>query len=146
TIDSFPDPVVVVDPAGAVEMANPAARRVLGLPSPPARHDQLEPPPGPAWQPPPALAAPLNNALHLHQPSLTQTFDQAVSLPADGEDRTYLPQVLPIEDPYGNTLGAAVVLTDVTRFRLLDQMKSDLVATVSHELKTPLTSVRLALH
>jgi signal transduction histidine kinase len=34
----------------------------------------------------------------------------------------------------------------VTRFRLLDQVKSDLVATASHELKTPLTSVRLALH
>jgi len=39
-----------------------------------------------------------------------------------------------------------VVLTDVTRFRLLDQLKSDLVATVSHELKTPLTVVRLAVH
>ena len=38
------------------------------------------------------------------------------------------------------------MLSDVTRFRLLDQVKSDLVATVSHELKTPLTSVRLALH
>ena len=34
----------------------------------------------------------------------------------------------------------------MTRFRLLDQIKSDLVATVSHELKTPLTSVRLVLH
>jgi len=34
----------------------------------------------------------------------------------------------------------------VTRFRMLDQFKTDLVATVSHELKTPLTSVRLAVH
>src|SRR5205807_3464869 len=49
-------------------------------------------------------------------------------------------------DPYGGTLGAAIVLDDITRFRLLDQVKSDLVATVSHELKTPLTSVRLVLH
>ena len=31
TIDSFPDPVVVVDPEGAVERANPAARRILGV-------------------------------------------------------------------------------------------------------------------
>ena len=40
----------------------------------------------------------------------------------------------------------AVLLEDVTRFRLLDEMKSNLVATVSHELKTPLTSIRLAVH
>ena len=31
TIDSFPDPVVVLDLAGAVEQANPAARRLLGV-------------------------------------------------------------------------------------------------------------------
>jgi signal transduction histidine kinase len=42
--------------------------------------------------------------------------------------------------------GVAVVLNDVTRFRLLDGAKTHLVATVSHELKTPLTSVRMALH
>jgi NtrC-family two-component system sensor histidine kinase KinB len=34
----------------------------------------------------------------------------------------------------------------VTRFRVLDRLKSDWVATVSHELKTPLTGVRLAVH
>ena len=39
-----------------------------------------------------------------------------------------------------------MLLEDVTRFRLLDQVKSNLVATVSHELKTPLTGIRLAVH
>ena len=29
TIDSFPDPVIVVDPRGGVERANPAAQRLL---------------------------------------------------------------------------------------------------------------------
>src|SRR5437764_3726545 len=31
TIDSFPDPVIVIDSAGNVEMANPAARRLFGV-------------------------------------------------------------------------------------------------------------------
>ena len=39
-----------------------------------------------------------------------------------------------------------VVAQDVTRFRRIDALKSDVVATVSHELKTPLTSLRLATH
>jgi signal transduction histidine kinase len=40
----------------------------------------------------------------------------------------------------------AVVLYDVTRFRLMDSAKTNLVATVSHELNTPLTSLLMALH
>ena len=31
TVDSFPDPVIVIDSEGYVEMANPAARRLLGV-------------------------------------------------------------------------------------------------------------------
>jgi signal transduction histidine kinase len=38
------------------------------------------------------------------------------------------------------------VLQDVTKFRLLDDAKTNLVGTVSHELKTPLTSLRMAVY
>ncbi len=136
TIDSFPDPVLVVDPEGRVELANPAARQVLGVA-----------PDGDAvWTPPEPLRQPLAAALRDQRPFLTEMFDQAVFFRLGGEEHAFLPQVRPIRDPYGGTLGAAVVLTDVTRFRLLDEIKTNLVATVSHELKTPLTSLRLALH
>lgn len=141
TIDSFPDPVVVVDPTGCVEMANPAAHHLLGVAPPPPGQ-----PPTSAWIPPPALSQPLQDALQRNRPFLTKAFDQTVTFRFNSEDRAYLPQILPIKDPFGITLGAAVVLSDVTRFRLLDQIKSNLVATVSHELKTPLTSIRLVLH
>jgi two-component system, NtrC family, sensor histidine kinase KinB len=140
TIDAFPDPVLVLEPGGRVEMANPAARQVLGV-SPPLENETAVP-----WQPPEALRGPVADALRVQRPFVTQAFDQTVTFRLANEDRAFLPQVLPIADPYGNTLGAAVVLTDVTRFRLLDQIKTDLVATVSHELKTPLTGVRLAVH
>jgi signal transduction histidine kinase len=141
TIDSFPDPVLVVDPGGRVEMANPAARRLFGLP-PPADEDT----PPPLWQPPPALVEPIHEALVRQRPFLGESFEQVLTFRLGTEESAYLPQIHPIQDPYGGTIGAAVVLDDVTRFRLLDQVKSDLVATVSHELKTPLTSVRLVLH
>jgi signal transduction histidine kinase len=138
-IDSFPDPVLVIDPQGRVEMANPAATRVLGV-VPGGEH------PGPVWQPPDRLREPLAQAIQTQQPVLSQSFDRAVTYRTGDEERNFIPQVLPVRDPYGNTLGAAVVLNDVTRFRLLDEFKSDLVATASHELKTPLAGLRLAVH
>jgi len=42
--------------------------------------------------------------------------------------------------------GAAIVLQDSTRLFRFDELKNDLVATVAHEFRTPLTSLRMALH
>ncbi|MBX9789371.1 MAG: HAMP domain-containing protein [Pirellulales bacterium] len=141
TLNSFPDPVLVVDRDCQIEMANPAARRVLGLP--------IADRPGAApivWRPPAVLEHPLTEALQAQQAFLPDGFDQAVSLRCGTGERVYLPRILPISEPYGGTLGAAILLADVTRFQLLDQIKSDLVATVSHELKTPLGSISMAIH
>jgi signal transduction histidine kinase len=153
TIDSFPDPVLVVNLEGHVEMANPAAQRLLGVSAAKTNHapwgvsvEKTTAPSPLAWQPPEALRQPLSAALQAQQPYLPEGFDRAVHLRIDDQDHVYLPRILPIRDPYGHTLGAAVLLQDVTRFQLLDEIKSNLVATVSHELKTPLTSVRLAIH
>ena len=42
--------------------------------------------------------------------------------------------------------GVTVVLQDVTRLVRFDELKNDLVATVAHEFRTPLTSLRMAIH
>jgi signal transduction histidine kinase len=42
--------------------------------------------------------------------------------------------------------GATVVLQDVTRLMRFDELKNDLVATVAHEFRTPLTSLHMAIH
>ncbi|MBI2823901.1 MAG: PAS domain-containing protein [Planctomycetia bacterium] len=39
-------------------------------------------------------------------------------------------------------MGAVVVLSDVTHFRRLETIRRDFVANVSHELKTPITSIK----
>jgi signal transduction histidine kinase len=139
TIDSFPDPVVVVDASGRVEMANPAAQRLLGVHSRDGGGPVI-------WQPPGDIVTLLQDAIREQRAYLPDSFNRAIRLASPGREQFFLPRILPIATPSGVTLGAAVLLQDVTRFRLLDQVKSDLVATVSHELKTPLTSIRLALH
>jgi signal transduction histidine kinase len=141
TIDSFPDPVLMIDCDGHVEMANPAARRVLGVLPAQKGH------PGTGlWEPPAALRQPLSDALRGQSDYLPEEFDRTILLGASGLERALLPRILTIRDAQDHTLGAAVVLQDVTRLRLLDQVKSNLVATASHELKTPLTGIRLAVH
>lgn len=135
TVDSFPDPVLVLDPGGRVEVANPAAVRLFGVV-----------PAGGAWPPPEPVRTAVEEAVRTNRPVLAEGFDRAVTFSLAGEEHAYLPQVRPIAAADGEPLGVAVVLHDITRFRLLDQLKSDWVATVSHELKTPLTGVQLAVH
>jgi len=140
TINSFADPIIVLDMLGGVEVANPSACELFGVANPKDGETH------PIWEPPDSLREALHNSLRQQQPVLAENFEQAVHFRIDGEERTYLPQARPIQTPEGETLGVAVVLNDVTRFRLLNRLKSNWVATVSHELKTPLTSVRLAVH
>lgn len=141
TIDSFPDAVMVIDVEGRVEMANPAARRLLGVT--PVQPDQ---PASGLWHPPDALREPLAEALRNRRDYLPESFEHTILLNSQSGESSVLPRILTIRDQHDNTLGAAVVLQDVTRLRLLDQVKNNLVATASHELKTPLTGIRLAVH
>ena len=58
---------------------------------------------------------------------------------AEGE-RQYSVYTAPISGQ--KTAASLAVITDVTRMRNLEEMRSEFVANVTHELKTPLTSIR----
>ena len=47
-----------------------------------------------------------------------------------------------LRDPAGTSLGVLIVLHDVTNLRRLEHVRRDFVANVSHELKTPITSIK----
>ncbi len=58
----------------------------------------------------------------------------------------YLPRIFRFTSEDGIHSGRAVLLHNVTRIRWLDDMKTNLLSTVSHEVKTPLTGIRMVLH
>ena len=47
-----------------------------------------------------------------------------------------------LRDPQGISLGTLIVLHDITQLRQLENTRRDFVANVSHELKTPITSIK----
>jgi two-component system phosphate regulon sensor histidine kinase PhoR len=47
-----------------------------------------------------------------------------------------------LPDAHGRIAGAVIVLNDITRIKDLENMRRDFVANVSHELKTPITSIQ----
>ncbi len=47
-----------------------------------------------------------------------------------------------LKDPHGKAFGVLIVVHDVTRLRQLENARRDFVANVSHELKTPITSIK----
>jgi two-component system, NtrC family, sensor histidine kinase KinB len=133
TLTSTPDPLFVISREGGFEVRNPAAEELAKLPEF-------------AGGLPAPLAEPLATVLETDEHYLPTDYARVVTYRVGGEDRHFLPRILAIGDKLTEFKGAAIILQDVTKFRLLDDAKSNLVGTVSHELKTPLTGLRMAVY
>ena len=133
TLASTPDPLFVVDREAAVVVRNPAAEHL-------AAHSEF----GSGF--PSEISDRLREVLSNGQHYIPTGYDQVIRIEVGREDRHFLPRILAIGDQLTGFGGAAMILQDVTKFRLLDDAKSNLVGTVSHELKTPLTSLRMAIY
>lgn len=60
----------------------------------------------------------------------------------DTEDRWFDARGTALYDAQRRKIGVLIVFHDVTRLRRLEKVRSDFVANVSHELKTPITSIK----
>ncbi len=133
TFSAFPDPIIAMAPDGVINFTNPAANKLF------PRLGGINKLPAPVQEQ-------VTRVLEGGADYLPTSFERTVVVRFDDKEVFLLPRIIGIRDEAGSLFGAAVVLQDVTRLRLLDEVKGNLVSTVSHELKTPLTSVRMGLH
>ena len=141
-IDSLPDPVIVLDVEGGVLSRNRAAEGLLRA-GPGGAGEQLH-----ALDP--ALRERIE-AIRTHVLAgkgavVPRGFDEAVRVDLPDGPRRLLPRATALYSEDGAVTGVTVVLQDVTRLVRFDELKNDLVATVAHEFRTPLTSLRMAVH
>jgi len=133
TLAAFPDPIYVLSPELRIELQNAAADRLAQ-----------------ALNTPNALPEPLveraQQVVAKRRDYLPTHFQDALMLRLDNEERYFLPKIVAMSAATEKPLGVAVVLEDVTQFRLMDELKTNLISTVSHEIKTPLTSIRMSIH
>jgi NtrC-family two-component system sensor histidine kinase KinB len=140
TLAALPDAVIVVDPDGQIVSKNPLAESVLkAIGNQNAGHVR-------DLALPPVVLHDVEETLrdgraHGVRPDLSQ----AMLVSLNNRQLKMLATVVPIPEFLPRRVGAAIVLADVTELARLDDLRSELVAVASHELKTPLTSLQMNL-
>jgi two-component system phosphate regulon sensor histidine kinase PhoR len=120
--------VILFGPAGSLEQFNPAAQRHLGL------------------------GAPLAKGMTIRQVFRDQESPDAVQKAYRGTScewrmaragRTLRVRAIPFA-PLGSVIGVLLTLDDVTSQEALETTRQKFISNVSHELKTPVTAIRIA--
>lgn len=131
------DAIVVVDHKGEVVFINPAAEELLGIKKEELVGEHI-----------------LSKLKDTQMVTLSkdQLGDEGVFEPTEVEIRgtkdtvkTLRQSVGVIHNKNGHTVGTVSVLSDVSKQKELEQVKTDFVSNVSHELRTPLISIQKSI-
>ncbi len=135
-IESINDPVLMVDERMVILLINKAFEEEFGKPN--SGNTML----GNLIE---------NNKVCEHVKSfvegnLEKESDNSFKIPTkEGFERFYKLKFSIINLPENEVKAVLIVFNDITKYEELDRLKSEFVAKVSHELKTPLTSMGMAI-
>jgi two-component system phosphate regulon sensor histidine kinase PhoR len=126
-LDRFPDPVLLIDGSHQITAANAAAHELFGA-NFVGRHLAL------SLRHPGALDA-ARRALAGDDPEMTE-----ISLPPP-VGRDFALRAVPFPAAQGDGMGTLLVFHDITALKKAEQLRADFVANVSHELRSPVSSL-----
>lgn len=136
---SMSDGLILANVTGVILYANPGAQTIIGALVPTlegsaimALHTALRE----------ASAQPeeYNGVLARIEQGETPTW--AIEMGAGTQKRSIRLQVFDVHDESGKISGRGLLLRDVTSEREIDQLKTTLLATIGHELRTPLSVIK----
>lgn len=134
--DCLPDVIAVINLESQVEVATEAAREVFGLkPNVKIRNSAFR------WMEPL-----FDEAVRNGRVTESRGAEGVVQQFVRNEERFYRPKVIPILDVEKQLTGVILILRDITHQLQQDELKRGAISIVSHQLKTPLTSIRMAIH
>jgi len=132
-IESFPSGVVVTDPKGRVMLMNPAFRQLLGLDNNLKADNRIE-----DYLPDENLCRLVLEISQGKHVDFDDIPNYEFSLPGE---KYFMARGQPVLGEKKECLGAVLNIVDISAMKLLDNLKSEFVAKVSHELRSPLSTI-----
>lgn len=132
-IESFPSGVLVTDPKGRVVLMNPAFRQLLGTDANFKTGSQIE-----DYLPDDKLCNLVLEISRGQHVDFDDIPDYEFSL---FDNKYFMAKGQPVLGEKNECLGAVLNIVDITALKLLDHLKSEFVAKVSHELRSPLSTI-----
>ena len=133
---NLPAAIAIVDEEGMIEIATTAARSNFGL----VPNTSISQAPYP-W-----LEEIQCDLKKNPPPPGSEKKYEVIQQFSDNQEKFFKPRLIPIFNEEHESSGSIIIIEDVTLLMQNEEIKKDLFSTISHQLKTPLTSIRMALH
>ncbi|SKB76117.1 PAS domain-containing sensor histidine kinase [Daejeonella lutea] len=145
-LETMAEGVVIVDVSGNLTYANPMAQKIFFI----NNQESLSSIYGTdKWQNLKVSGEPLTHKDHplaLMLSTEKEVYDHEIAIQPINGERFYISvNAAPIRDQNGTLTGGVVTFMDVTNRRKISQQKDEFISVASHELKTPLTSLKASM-